>query len=185
MLRHARGLRETRQIFGFERPQNCVSGINHGSNASINILYSGTMSAAMEASLEDIPSVGFSLDHFSFDANFEPCKPFIKEICNFMLTHKKMKTNLLNVNFPKLPLSEIKGLKVCRQAEARWREKFLENRDPIGRPYYWLTGEFNNLEKDAEDTDVWAVANGYVSVVPCFHDLTDYKGMKELDKLGL
>jgi 5'-nucleotidase len=163
----------------------CVSGINHGSNASINILYSGTMSAAMEASLENIPSVGFSLDHFSFDANFEPCKPFIKEICNFMLTHKKMKTNLLNVNFPKLPLSEIKGLKVCRQAEARWREKFLENRDPIGRPYYWLTGEFNNLEKDAEDTDVWAVANGYVSVVPCFHDLTDYKGMKELDKLGL
>ncbi len=157
----------------------CVSGINHGSNASINILYSGTMSAAMEASLEGIPSIGFSLDHFSFDADFEPCKKYILELCNFMLSNK-LTTNLLNVNFPKLPASEIKGIKVCRQAEARWREKFQENRDPIGRPYYWLTGEFHNLEPDAEDTDVWAVKNGYVAVVPSMHDLTDYKGVEEL-----
>lgn len=163
----------------------CVSGINHGSNASINILYSGTMSAAMEASLEGIPSVGFSLDHFSFDADFEPCKPFVLEICNFMLMHKGLKTNLLNVNFPKMPLADIKGLKVCRQGEARWTEKFQENRDPLGRPYYWLTGEFNNLEPDATDTDVWAVKNGYVSVVPSFHDLTNYKGMEELKDLGM
>ena len=90
----------------------CVSGINHGSNASINIIYSGTMSAAMEASIEGIPSVGFSLSDFSFDANFEPCKPFVKQICEFMLRNT-LKTNLLNVNFPKLPLVKIKGMKIC------------------------------------------------------------------------
>jgi 5'-nucleotidase len=162
----------------------CVSGINHGSNASINILYSGTMSAAMEASLEGIPSIGFSLDHFSFDADFEPCKPFVLELCQFMLTHK-LKANLLNVNIPKLPLDQIKGIKVCRQAEARWTEKFLENKDPLRRPYYWLTGEFNNLETEATDTDLWALKNGYVSVVPSFHDLTNYKGIDELKALGM
>ena len=157
----------------------CVSGINHGSNASINIIYSGTMSAAMEASIEGIPSVGFSLCDFSFDADFEPCKPFIKKICQFMLNNE-LKTNLLNVNIPKLPLNEIKGMKICRQAEARWIEEFQENKDPIGRPYYWLTGKFVNLDEEANDTDIWALDNGYVSVVPSFHDLTNYKGIEEL-----
>ncbi|MDZ7880696.1 MAG: 5'/3'-nucleotidase SurE [Saprospiraceae bacterium] len=172
-------------IFKDRKIDLCVSGINHGSNASINILYSGTMSAAMEASLEGIPSVGFSLDHFSFDADFEPCKPFVLEVCQFMLEHKTLKTKLLNVNIPRLPLEKIKGLKVCRQAQGQWVEKFLENKDPFGRPYYWLTGEFHNLEKDATDTDLWAVDNGYVAVVPCYHDLTSYKGVKELTKLGM
>jgi 5'-nucleotidase len=160
----------------------CVSGINHGSNAAINILYSGTMSAAMEASVEGIPSIGFSLLDFSFDADFEPCKPFVKQICEIMLRNS-LKTKLLNVNIPKLASSEIKGVKVCRQAEARWIEEFLENRDPIGRPYYWLTGKFVNLEEEATDTDVWALNNGYVSVVPSFHDLTDYKGLEEMKTL--
>jgi 5'-nucleotidase len=157
----------------------CVSGVNHGSNAAINILYSGTMSAAMEASIEGIPSIGFSLLDFSFDADFEPCKPFIKQICEFMLRNA-LKAKLLNVNIPKLPLAEIKGIKGCRQAEARWVEDFLENRDPFGRPYYWLTGKFVNMEEAATDTDVWALDNGYVSVVPSMHDLTDYKGLAEL-----
>lgn len=161
----------------------CVSGVNHGSNASINIIYSGTMSAAMEASLEGIPSIGFSLLNFSFEADFEPCKPFIRQLSHFMLDNT-LKTNLLNVNIPKLPFSEIKGIKLCRQAEARWSEEFQENRDPLSRPYYWLTGKFKNLEPTATDTDVWALENGYVSVVPSFHDLTNYKGIKELQKLG-
>ena len=159
----------------------CVSGINHGSNASINILYSGTMSAAMEASLEGIPSIGFSLLNFSFEADFEPCKPFVRQIVRFMLD-KTLKTKLLNVNIPKLPLSDIKGMKVCRQAEARWTEEFQENKDPFGRPYYWLTGKFQNHESEATDTDVWALENGYVSIVPSFHDLTNYAGLKELKK---
>ena len=157
----------------------CVSGVNHGSNAAINILYSGTMSAAMEASIEGIPSVGFSLNDFSFDADFEPCKAFIKQICQFML-QKSTKAKLLNVNFPKLPAAEIKGFKVCRQAEARWVEDFQKGTDPSGRTYYWLTGKFVNLEPDATDTDVWAMQNGYISVVPSQHDLTDYNGLKEL-----
>jgi 5'-nucleotidase len=160
----------------------CVSGVNHGSNAAVNILYSGTMSAAMEASIEGIPSVGFSLLDFSFDADFEPCKPFIKQICEVMLRNA-LKTKLLNVNIPKLPFAEIKGVKVCRQANARWIEEFLENQDPFGRPYYWLTGKFVNLEEGATDTDVWALDNGYVSVVPSYHDLTDYKGLEEIKGL--
>jgi 5'-nucleotidase len=162
----------------------CVSGINHGSNASINILYSGTMSAAMEASLEGIPSVGFSLLNFSFDADFEPSKTYVRKIAQFMLANT-LKTKLLNVNIPKLPLDEIKGMKVCRQAEARWTEEFLENKDPFGRPYYWLTGKFQNHEESATDTDVWALDNGYVSIVPSFHDLTHYDGLKELKKYKL
>ena len=157
----------------------CVSGINHGSNSSINIIYSGTMSAAMEASLEGIPSVGFSLCDFSFDADFEPCKSYIKKICEFML-HKELKTNLLNVNFPKLAFDKIKGLKICRQAEARWVEEFLENRDPLGKPYYWLTGKFINFEPEAKDTDEWALQNGYVSVVPIMHDLTAHNYITHL-----
>ncbi len=162
----------------------CVSGINHGSNASINIIYSGTMSAAMEASIEGIPSIGFSLLDFSFDANFEPCKPYIQKLCRFMLKHQT-KANLLNVNFPKMAFEDIKGLKVCRQTEGRWIEEFQENRDPLGRPYYWLTGKFKNMEPEKTDTDIWALDNGYISVVPSFHDLTNHSGIKELNTLGL
>ncbi len=161
----------------------CVSGINHGSNASINIIYSGTLSAAMEASIEGIPSIGFSLSDFSFDADFEPCKPYIREICEFVLNNP-MKSKLLNVNFPKLPAEKLKGFKVCRQAEARWIEEFQENKDPIGRPYYWLTGKFVNLDEGSTDTDIWAMENGYVAVVPSFHDLTNYAGIKELQDLN-
>jgi 5'-nucleotidase len=161
----------------------CVSGINHGANHSVNILYSGTLSAAMEASIEGIPSVGFSLMDFSFDANFEPCKPYVKKICEHALSDN-MTAKLLNVNFPKLPENEIKGIKVCRQADARWAEEFQEGRDPTGRPYYWLTGKFVNLDKDKTDTDVWALQNGYVSVVPSHHDLTQYSSIENLKVLN-
>lgn len=162
----------------------CVSGINHGSNASINIIYSGTLSAAMEASLEDIKSIGFSLDDFSFDADFNPCKPWVLEVMKYALEHPFESGNLLNVNIPKLPADKIRGLRICRQADARWVEKFVEGRDPGGQPYYWLTGEFVNNDT-AEDTDVWALQNGYISVVPSMHDLTNYKamqGFKALEK---
>lgn len=160
----------------------CVSGINHGSNASINIIYSGTMSAAMEAALEGIRSIGFSLLDFSFDANFNPAKPWAKKVMQFMLNRPFQHGQLLNVNIPKLPESEIKGLRVCRQADARWVEKFVEGRDPSGQPYYWLTGEFINQDKGT-DTDVWALENGYVSVVPSMHDLTNYPAIQELAAL--
>ena len=160
----------------------CVSGINHGSNAAINILYSGTMSAAMEAALDGIKSVGFSSLDYQFEANFEACKHYVRQIIGYVLEHGMENTNLLNVNIPKLPLSEIKGMKVCRQANARWIERFQEGEDPLGRKYYWLTGEFVNLDK-GKDTDVAALSEGYVSVVPCIYDLTAYPAMDDLKGL--
>lgn len=160
----------------------CVSGINHGSNASINIIYSGTLSAAMEASLENIKSIGFSLDDFSFEADFGPCKPWVRKVMQYALEHPFQSGNLLNVNIPKLPSGQLRGLRLCRQADARWVEKFLEAHDPSGQPYYWLTGEFVN-DDYGEDTDVWALQNGYISVVPSMHDLTNYKAMDSLRAL--
>lgn len=161
----------------------CVSGINHGSNASVNILYSGTMSAAMEASLENIRSIGFSLLDFSFDADFSPAKQWIKQIMEFMLARPFQHGLLLNVNIPKLPADDIRGLRICRQADARWVETFVEGIDPSGQPYYWLTGEFINADS-GDDTDVWALENGYVSIVPSKHDLTNYHAMDTLAALN-
>ncbi len=154
----------------------CLSGVNHGSNSSINIIYSGTMGAAMEASLEGIPSIGFSLLDYSMEANFDYCKPKMIEIAQFVLKNYANQPILLNVNFPKLePHQNFTGIKVCRQGEANWIEEFVEATDPQGRKYYWLTGKFENQEADATDTDVWALENNYISIVPSIHDLTDYK----------
>ncbi len=168
------------------KPDICVSGINHGSNASINIIYSGTMSAAMEASLDGIPSIGFSLLDYKHSANFENGKPYIKEIIAYVLENGIPNSNLLNVNIPDLATEEIKGIKVCRQANARWVEEYTESKDPRDQKYYWLTGKFVN-EDTSTDNDAWALENGYISIVPSMHDLTQYesipklKGMEQLD----
>ncbi len=161
----------------------CVSGINHGSNASINIIYSGTLSAAMEASLEGIPSIGFSLLDYSHNANFEPCKPFVSSLMSHVLTNGLQEGSLLNVNIPNLPTHLIKGLRVCRQAKARWTEEFREATDPRGQKYYWLTGTFTSEDAHREDTDIWALENGYISVVPSKHDLTNYPAIPVLKTL--
>ncbi|MFM2268612.1 MAG: hypothetical protein RL757_2053 [Bacteroidota bacterium] len=156
-----------------------VSGINHGSNASINILYSGTMSAAMEGSVEGIPSVGFSLLDFSHDADFDAATIVAKKVTKFMLKNCLDRKILLNVNVPKLPISDIKGFKICRQAEARWEEDFVENTDPNGKTYYWLTGKFH-CDDLQNQSDIGALEAGYVSIVPSIHDLTDYKNTEFL-----
>lgn len=161
------------------QPDLCLSGINHGSNASINIIYSGTMSAAMEASLEGINSVGFSLLNYAFDADFSAAQQCARKIATWLLENKLQNCNLLNVNIPNLPLHEIKGIRLCRQADARWVEAFHEARDPRGQKYYWLTGEFINEDK-GDDTDVFALENGYISVVPSGHDLTKYDALEDL-----
>lgn len=163
------------------KPDLCVSGINHGSNASINILYSGTMSAAMEAAIDGIPAIGFSLSDFSFEADFSGTQFYIEKIVRNMLNNGLPKDSLLNVNFPKLPLDEIKGMKICRQAVAKWEEEFDERRDPSGKNYYWLTGKFVNNDQ-GEDTDVWALENGYVSIVPVQFDLTHYHAITHINK---
>ncbi len=166
------------------KPDLCVSGINHGSNAAINVIYSGTMSAAVEAGIEGIPAIGFSLLDYSMNADFEPCKPFIRKIVSQVLERGTPKGAVLNVNFPKLPEKEIKGIKICRQANAHWEEDFDKRENPLGRTYYWLTGKFVNEDK-GEDTDEWALANGYVSVVPTQFDLTAHHYIQELNSWGL
>ena len=154
----------------------CVSGINHGSNASINIIYSGTLSAAMEASVEGINSIGFSLLDYSFDADFTAAKYYADKIVRFVLAHGMAHGNLINVNFPAIPQKDVKGIRVCRQAVGRWVEEFAQGIDPRGEKYYWLTGKFV-IDDQGEDHDIWALENGYVSVVPSIHDLTNYAGL--------
>jgi 5'-nucleotidase len=162
------------------KPDICISGINHGANHSINVIYSGTMSAAVEAAIESIPSVGFSLLDYSLEADFTAARKYAHMIVEQMLNTPQDKHTVLNVNFPIGKPEEIKGLKICRQAYAKYEEDFLERIDPHGRKYYWLTGEFVNFDKGT-DTDVWALANNYVSVVPVQFDLTHYKLKEKLE----
>ncbi len=162
------------------KPDLCVSGINHGSNSSINVIYSGTMSAAVEGSLEGIPSVGFSLLDYSWDANFEPAKPFIKQIALELLNNGLPHGICLNVNIPKASDSPYKGIKVCRQARANWEEEFDKRVDPRGRQYYWLTGTFVNYD-NGEDTDEWALSQNYISMVPVDSDVTAHGMLQTLN----
>ncbi len=162
------------------KPDLCVSGVNHGSNSSINVIYSGTMSAAVEAGIEGIPAIGFSLLDYDWNANFEHIKSFIKKITLEVLEKGLPDSVVLNVNFPKLEEKNIKGIKICRQAKALWMEKFDKRKTPQGRDYYWLTGEFVNEDK-GQDTDEWALANGYISVVPVQFDLTAHHAIQQLN----
>ncbi|MBA4138909.1 MAG: 5'/3'-nucleotidase SurE [Segetibacter sp.] len=164
------------------KPDICLSGINHGANHSINVIYSGTMSAALEAAIESIPSVGFSLLDYSLNADFAGAKKYARLIVEQLLTKKTIDKHLcLNVNVPAVDVNVLRGIKVCRQAYAKYEEDFDERVDPHGRKYYWLTGEFVNFDK-GRDTDVWALNNNYVSVVPVQFDLTNYKLKDRLEK---
>lgn len=163
------------------KPDLLVSGINHGSNASINVIYSGTMSAAVEGAIESIPSIGFSLCDYHYKANFEPIKKYVLSIAKNVLKHGLPPGTLLNVNFPKVDREEeINGVKICRQCKAKWQENFDERADPNGRKYFWLTGKFVNNDQ-GEDTDEWALANNYISVVPTQFDLTSYHAIPYLN----
>ncbi|MCA0234638.1 MAG: 5'/3'-nucleotidase SurE [Bacteroidetes bacterium] len=159
-------------------PDLVVSGINHGSNTSISVLYSGTMSAAIEGAIEGIPSIGFSLCDFAADADFSHVKPFIKQIASNVLTNGLPKGVALNVNFPKKSDETLKGVRICRQTNGKWQEEFDKRKDPHGRSYFWLSGNFVNFDAGQEDTCEWALENNYVSVVPCQYDLTAYETMK-------
>jgi 5'-nucleotidase len=171
------------EILG-RKPDICVSGINHGSNSSINVIYSGTMSAAIEAGIEGIPAIGFSLCDYSWEANFDASRSSVIQIVREALDNGIPSGVVLNVNIPKLAVEDIKGIKVCRQARANWKEKFDKRTNPMGKDYYWLTGEFELLD-EGEDTDEWALANGYISVVPTQFDLTSYKAIRKVKKWKL
>jgi 5'-nucleotidase len=163
------------------KPDICLSGINHGANHSINVLYSGTMSAAMEASIEGIPSIGFSMMDYSYDADLSAAKQIVAKIVKEVMSKKLDKHLLLNVNIPGGSIKDIKGIKICKQAYAKYEEDFMERTDPHKKKYYWLTGVFKNFDK-SKDTDVWALKHNYVSVVPVQFDLTNYKLKAQLEK---
>jgi 5'-nucleotidase len=163
------------------KPDICLSGINHGANHSINVIYSGTMSAAIEASIENIPSIGFSLLDYSLEADFTAAKKYARIIVEKVLSLKSDSHLCLNVNFPAVAESLVQGIKVCRQAYAKYEEDFNERKDPTGKKYFWLTGEFVNMDK-GKDTDVWALQNNFVSVVPVQFDLTNYTLKTKLEK---
>ena len=161
------------------KPDLCVSGINHGSNSSINVIYSGTMSAAIEAGIEGVPAIGFSLLDYSWNADFSHSKDFIRKITLNALNNGIPKGVVLNVNIPAVKKSDIKGVKICRQAKAYWVEEFDKRKNPLGQEYYWLTGKFVNKDQ-GEDTDEWALKNNYISIVPVEFDLTAHHAIQGL-----
>ena len=159
----------------------CVSGINHGSNSSINVIYSGTMSAAIEAGIEGVPAIGFSLLDYSWNADFSQSKDLIRKITLNALNNGIPKGVVLNVNIPAVKRSDIKGVKICRQAKAYWVEEFDKRKNPLGQEYYWLTGKFVNKDP-GEDTDEWALKNNYISIVPVEFDLTAHHAIQGLNE---
>lgn len=163
------------------KPDLCVSGINHGSNSSINVIYSGTMSAAIEAGIEGVPAIGFSLLDYSWNADFSHSKDFIRKITLNALNNGIPKGVVLNVNIPAVKKSDIKGVKICRQAKAYWVEEFDKRKNPLGQEYYWLTGKFVNKDQ-GEDTDEWVLKNNYISIVPVEFDLTAHHAIQGLNE---
>ena len=164
------------------KPDLCVSGINHGSNSSINVLYSGTMSAAIESGVQGIPSIGFSLLNHSWSADFNPIIPFVEKIVKKSILNKISPQTILNVNFPST--KKINGIKICKQAKTHWNEKFIKRKSPMGERYYWLSGDFI-IEDNTKDSDEWALANGYVSIVPTHFDYTNYDLINKLKRWDL
>jgi 5'-nucleotidase len=164
----------------FGKPDMLVSGINHGSNSSINVIYSGTMSAAVEGAIENIPSIGFSILDYAYDADFVPSEKYILSIAKKVLKNGLPKGICLNVNIPMA--KKINGIKVCRQALASWDDEYFERKDPHHKSYYWLTGEFINNDK-GKDTDEWALKNNFISVVPVLYDFTAHNAIPHLKNM--
>ncbi|MCB9223068.1 MAG: 5'/3'-nucleotidase SurE [Crocinitomicaceae bacterium] len=163
-----------------KRPTLLVSGINHGSNAGINVLYSGTMSAAVEGAIEGIPSIGFSLLDHSADADFDASMSYANKLATLVIQNDLQKGVCLNVNIPRGKEEKLNGLKICRQGRAYWEDSFDKRKDPFGGDYYWLTGEYTDTDK-GEDTDLWALANNFVSVVPTQFDMTAHHFIANLN----
>ena len=162
------------------KPDLCVSGINHGANASINVIYSGTMSAAVEAGIEGVPAIGFSLLNFKWDADFKASEEYVENITLNALSEGIPEGVVLNVNIPNFKKEEIKGVKICRQANGYWKEDFDKRKSPFGKEYYWLSGEFVCKDR-GQDTDIYALEKGYVSIVPVQFDMTAHHMIQKLN----
>ncbi len=165
-----------------KKPDMIVSGINHGSNASVNVLYSGTMAAAIEGALQGVPSIGFSLLDYSWDADFSEAENYVYKIASMVLKKGMPNGVCLNVNIPKISAKRYKGIRVCRQTIGKWMEKFDKRMDPNGKSYYWMTGEFKDMD-GSDETDIWALNKNYVTVVPVQFDLTSHKSIIDINKI--
>ena len=165
-------------------PNLVLSGINYGSNASINIIYSGTIGAVLEACLNGCQAIGFSLLNHSPAADFEACTPTIRHILDHVTKNPLPDFTALNVNIPRLPATQIKGIRVCRQARAAWKDSLEKRIDPIGRPYWWLTGKFVCDDPPA-DSDEYLLSKGYVTVVPISPDLTALHHLETIKHIEL
>jgi 5'-nucleotidase len=171
------------QVVMKRKPDLLVSGINHGSNAAVNIVYSGTMAAVLESSISGIPAIGFSICDYSHHPDLTHVDQYVLRIAQQVLQKGLPAQTCLNVNIPAVNGAGIRGVRVCRQANSRWVEEFDERKDPANRDYYWLTGRFELLDQ-GEETDEWALRNNYVSVVPVHHDFTAHHAMEYFHKIG-
>ena len=167
-----------------KKPDLILSGVNHGNNTATNVLYSGTMSAALEGAMEGIPSIGFSLDAYEADANFDAAKEVVAKIVRMALDKGIMEGTCLNVNVPNPDKTVVKGMKICRQAHAYWADRFEKREDQFGKPYYWLSGDFVDVTAD-EDTDLDWIAKGYATIVPTQFDMTSYSAIREMENWQL
>ena len=156
------------------KPDLVVSGINHGDNASVSIHYSGTVGAAYEACMKNVPAIAYSLKTKSLQCNFRPYEETVMQTARYALENGLPQDVLLNVNFPEV--EELKGTKICRVGRGRWMKEMMQ----VGEGAYRLTGYFQNLEPDAEDTDYWALEHGFASVTPLQLDMTAYAMLGEL-----
>jgi len=156
------------------KPDLLISGINHGSNSSVSLFYSGTVAAAIEGCMNGIPSIALSVDNHSINADFQLALDYSRRIIPKILKKGLPEYTCLNINFPNIPLNDCKGIRVCKQAMGVWKEEFEHRKDPVGRDYYWLTGYFSNLEPDDKETDEWLLQQNYAAIVPVKVDVSHH-----------
>jgi len=165
------------------KPDLILSGINHGSNTSVNIFYSGTMAATIEGCLHDIPSIGLSITTYDPDVDFDLCRSIIPQIIAKVLENGLEKGTCLNVNIPHIKLADSKGIKLCKLTSGIWAEEFNKRTHPSQkREYFWLTGKYVNFEEEQQNTDVWAIENNYTAIVPVKIDMTNYEEIEKMNK---
>lgn len=169
------------------KPDLVLGGINHGDNASTNAHYSGTIGVVFEGCMKGIPSIAFSLCDYAEDANFEPMRPIVRELCAHVLKNGLPHYTCLNVNVPKVEKYEdLKGVRVCRMANGRWRQEVAlqdGSVDEYNNPIYRYLGYYKNDEPKAGDTDAWALSNGFAAITPCTIDITDHSVLSSFSDL--
>lgn len=167
-----------------ETPDLVISGINHGSNMGTDVLYSGTVSAAIEGAINDVPAIAVSLDTVG-KCDFEPYAKLAAKLCKQLYENNIKKGIVMNINIPYVPIDEIKGVKVTKLGVRRYKNCFIERLDPRGKSYFWLAGELDNKDFNNSDTDVGSIYNNYISVTPITFDLTSYETITKIKKWNI